>query len=152
MLFRSRTHRVYAVPTLESCQRAAFSSGTEPRIDAAMVSEAESAPVRARCTPEEKNGSMNANRFLRSQPRWYSESKKNLPTSCVSDYPEVIAGILARCVTEITGGLDGGFTLGHPEFTFAEELEQPRSPLELVQVKLLELFRVVSGVVLFALL
>ena len=51
---------MYAVPIFESCQRAAFSSETLPRSDAAIVKAAESAPVRARCTPDEKNGSINA--------------------------------------------------------------------------------------------
>lgn len=54
------TDRVYAVPTFESCHFAAFSSGTVPRIDADIVSAADKAPVKARCTPDEKKGSMKA--------------------------------------------------------------------------------------------
>ncbi len=41
-------HRVYAVPTFESCQRLALASDAVPRIEAATVRAADSAPVRAR--------------------------------------------------------------------------------------------------------
>jgi hypothetical protein len=51
---------VYEVPTFEVCQRWASSSLQNLRIDAATVRAAESPPVKARWTPDEKNGSMNA--------------------------------------------------------------------------------------------
>ena len=53
-------YRVYETPTLDVCHRCASSSVELPRIDAAMVIAADRAPVKAKWTPEEKNGSMNA--------------------------------------------------------------------------------------------
>ena len=75
-----------------------------------------------------------------------------LPTSCVSRYPVMVASVLARCVAKIARGLDRGLALFCSQLTLAKELDQARSSLEFVQVKPLELFRVVSGIIAFALL
>lgn len=56
----NKAYRVYETLTRWVCQSAASDSGQSPRIEAAIDAAAERPPVRARCTPEEKNGSMKA--------------------------------------------------------------------------------------------
>lgn len=58
------SHLVYEIATRWVCHAAASRSGQSPRILAAMVAAAEIAPVIARCTPDEKNGSIKAVRAV----------------------------------------------------------------------------------------
>ena len=56
----NKAYRVYETLTRWVCHSAASDSGQSPRIEAAIDAAAERPPVRARCTPDEKNGSMKA--------------------------------------------------------------------------------------------
>ena len=51
---------MYEMPTRCVCHSAAWDSGQSPRIEAAIDAAAERPPVMARCTPDEKRGSMKA--------------------------------------------------------------------------------------------
>jgi hypothetical protein len=56
----NKAYRVYEMPTRWVCHSAASDSGQSPRIEAAIDAAAERPLVRARCTPDEKKGSMKA--------------------------------------------------------------------------------------------
>lgn len=56
----TQVYRVYETPTRWVCHSAAWDSGQSPRIEAAIDAAAERLPVIARCTPDEKNGSIKA--------------------------------------------------------------------------------------------
>ena len=58
------THRVYEIATRLLCHRAASLSLQCPRMLAHMDAAALRPPVMAKCTPDEKNGSMNAMTFI----------------------------------------------------------------------------------------
>ena len=51
---------MYETPTRWVCHSAAWDSGQSLRIEAAIDAAAERPPVMARCTPDEKKGSMKA--------------------------------------------------------------------------------------------
>ena len=53
---------MYAMPILASWYLQTSASLNSPRMEEAMDTAAASPPVNARCTPDEKNGSMNAER------------------------------------------------------------------------------------------
>jgi hypothetical protein len=56
----NKTYRVYETLTRWVCHSAASDSGQSPRIEAAIDAAAERPLVKARCTPDEKKGSMKA--------------------------------------------------------------------------------------------
>jgi hypothetical protein len=56
----NKAHRVYEMPTRWVYHSAASDSVQSPRIEAAIEAAAERPLVRARCTPDEKKGSMKA--------------------------------------------------------------------------------------------
>lgn len=55
---KSKAHRVYETPIRWVCHSAASDSEQSPPIEAAIDAAAARPPVRARCTPVEKKGSM----------------------------------------------------------------------------------------------
>ena len=60
---QSCAYRVYETPMRCVCHSAASDSEQSSRIEAAIDAAAERPPVMARCTPDEKNGSMKARKF-----------------------------------------------------------------------------------------
>ena len=78
----NKAYRVYEMPTRWVCHSAASDSGQSPRIEAAIDAAAERPLVRARCTPDEKKGSMKAaTTKLRHHQNIELLVQKNLPAA-----------------------------------------------------------------------
>jgi hypothetical protein len=95
---------VYEMFTRSLCQATASASVQSPRIDAATEAAAAIPPVMARCTPDEKNGSMKAATkkvIIRLAPL------KTTRTSGVSYQSETLPGVGGCAVAVVACGTDG---------------------------------------------
>ena len=89
----NKAYRVYEMPTRWVCHSAASDSGQSPRIEAAIDAAAERPLVRARCTPDEKKGSM---KTVITKLRSDQNSEILVPvkrTSCISHYAVIFSGV-----------------------------------------------------------
>jgi hypothetical protein len=91
---QSCAYRVYETPTRCVCHSAASDSGQSPRIEAAIDAAAERPPVIARCTPDEKNGSIKASTNKNFRIRDYNLGAIiRKCTSSIPYYAEIFTGV-----------------------------------------------------------